>query len=311
MAILLLGSKNDAHIKAVHHALSQQDVSHHTVDIYKDMSAFDYVNEDAQTVLYFKGAKLSVNDSLFWRSPIQNNTPDEAFSIKEMCDQQEVWNYLLPMDSIAGLRCINPMYASFQMENKILQHKLANQVGLTMPQSLISSNRQRIFNFASQRGECIEKSLGMVWDEHGKPSSTRQLKLDDLSVTANMPRIFQTMINRKVEIRVYIVGDKVIPVAIHVTDQHAHKPDWRLAVQSYELCSISKTLTDKLVEYQRRAKLFYAAYDIIVDRSNNEYFLECNPSGNWVFLPMAISSKITDAISHVLTENAFTPEVPC
>jgi len=47
--------------------------------------------------------------------------------------------------------------------------------------------------------------------------------------------------------------------------------------------------------------LRYGAFDFIVDKSGDYFFLECNPSGQWLWLEKVTDVNISQAVANELT----------
>lgn len=72
-------------------------------------------------------------------------------------------------------------------------------------------------------------------------------------------------------------------------DSQAHdatRIDWRRSqgCDMYSIGEMSPAGSRLLLEFHRRARLTYAAYDFIVTPSGDEVFVECNLGGQWLWL---------------------------
>ena len=300
MAVLMLGSSDDPHIKLIKDKIESRGKSYEFINIYQDFSSISYYFSKHSQSIRVKNQPISVFNAIYWRTFTQNNHPTEAFSIKILAEFQEMWNFFLPMDTCAEIKCINPLWVNMKMENKIFQLNLASKLGLEIPSTFIGSNHHAIIEYSYSLEGCIEKSLGMLWDEYDTPSKAKTVDILSLKARKTLPCIYQKHIERKKELRVYIVGHLVIAVEINLSAETNEIVDWKEAarktVPDYLLCTLPNDIVDKLLEYHKAAELCYAAYDLIMDIHNKIYFLECNPNGNWNFLPEQIRNSIADAI---------------
>lgn len=302
MTILLFGSEGDPHLDLVQASLRHRGIEPMRIDMCRDIHQIDYQSAANQIVPQLSQGKGSFQ-AAFWRSPNPSMSPTQSYTISEMAHYQEVWNCFFPIDTVANRRCINPMQTTIQMENKVIQLHMANQIGLTTPDTLISCNAQSIAQFIAKHPDCIVKNLGMGWDENNRPSSTQRIELGQRLPQYTMPKIFQERIPREKELRVYVVGNNLITVEILTAPELNDTPDWKQSVIGYQIGHVSEHTQQRLLAYQHRAKLLYAAYDIMVTPDQKEIFIECNPGGNWSFLPQPIRDDITHLIVEELVHD--------
>ena len=75
--------------------------------------------------------------------------------------------------------------------------------------------------------------------------------------------------------------------------------DWRKN-QTKEIMSpfdLSKNTQERLLTFHKEAGLEYCAYDFIVNKNDEEIFLEANPSGQWLFLCDEVANQITHNVA--------------
>lgn len=305
MRVLLLGSNKDQHIAAVKQQLINQNHNPIFIDIYHDFSNFSYHFSNAGVQIQIENNDISTINSIYWRYPIQDNKVDDVFSIEELYAKQEIWNFFLPLDAISKLKCINPMLTNICMEDKIFQLSLAAKSKLTIPNTLITSNAAQIQKFVNGNPQnYIKKVLGMAWNEDKNPSETRLLELSNLTANTSVPSIVQSHIKRKTEFRIYVIDNNIIPVEICLGEQYKNQIDWRSVDfngRGYKRYDLPELLRRDILSYHQASHLVYAAYDFIIDENDQVFFLECNPNGNWLFLPAELAHEVTSAIVNSLT----------
>ncbi len=289
MKILIMGCDKDPQIMRVKKMLTNMGIDHVYVDYTKDVSDISYAFPDNIS------PGLNFN-AIYWRTPLIENSNDVLYTVQDICVQQEAWNIIFPINSVIPIKCINPMLENLKAENKIFQLSLAQNCNLKIPKTIISSNYLEIKNFTSSVPFCIQKNLGYHWDDDNRPSKTRIFDSKLLDKESKLPCIYQEQIKRKHEIRLYVIGHEYFTVKIIVDDQNSDIPDWRLCHRDYQEGNLRDSTLNRILDFHKRAKLVYAAYDLIVDKDDNEYFIECNPCGYWDFLPEVFAQKITSAI---------------
>ena len=82
--------------------------------------------------------------------------------------------------------------------------------------------------------------------------------------------------------------------------------DWRKnqtksIMSPFELSSKTKK---NLLSFHKDANLKYCAYDFIVNKNNEEIFLEANSSGQWLFLCDEVANRITHNIATSLIDSS-------
>ena len=117
-----------------------------------------------------------------------------------------------------------------------------------------------------------------------------------------MPRIYQPLIEKSYELRVYVVNNHVFVIKIDSQLDKDGSIDWRTAsnMDFFSITELSRETHKNIIQFQQKANLTYGAYDFIVDQEGREIFLECNPSGNWLFVGDEIANEISKTIANAL-----------
>ena len=131
------------------------------------------------------------------------------------------------------------------------QLQVAQECGLEVPRSLITNEPEAVHAFLEEcHGKMVYKTLsgGCVMSEDDEPISiyTSQITAEDMQREHDRVRmtacLFQEQIEKKVELRVTIVGEQLFPAEISYLDPEKAALDWRTA---YRICAIG------LFPYQR------------------------------------------------------------
>lgn len=167
--------------------------------------------------------------------------------------------------------------------NKLLLLELAKAERLLVPQTIVCRDPADVFRALGTDGEqIITKPVQDVRTLHycGGTQGTHVIKLADAG--ALPPRFyyssFQRLIERKMELRIFFLDTDCYTLAIlhrePVTDGKLF--DERTRMVPYTLPDI---IRQKLLRVFRKAGLNCGSADMIVDTSDNYYFLEVNPVG--------------------------------
>ena len=206
----------------------------------------------------------------------------------------------------------NPVHLE-QARKKVLQLKIARELGFTVPRTIITNDPEQVRQFLEFCGGRIifkaihnemldyeDKSFNipttLIGSEH----------LAKLELVKKMPSLFQEFIDKKYELRVTVVGDKSFPIMI---DSQAHSEtsvDWRnpdfIEKLKYTPVSLSQEIIDRCHAMLRTLGLEFGAFDFAVDKHGVCYFLEVNPNGQWYWLEHLTGVLISDAIVAILAK---------
>lgn len=195
--------------------------------------------------------------------------------------------------------------------NKDYQLKLAAEIGLDLPKTLVTNceNTARRF-YDENRGEIITKmqTAFSVWKNGTEQvvftNEVKEHHLDNLDGLRQCPMVFQEKIEKQLELRVTIVGQQVFCAAID-SNAHAHmQTDWRKrghdTLEDWFSYSLPEELRQKVLQLARKLNLNYGAMDIIVTPDNRYKFLEINPCGEFFWMDYFTHLPICDAMADLL-----------
>lgn len=189
---------------------------------------------------------------------------------------------------------------------KIKQLKVAQDVGLKLPDTLITNSPDQARRYIDSRGyrNTIYKAfsaLEQAWRE------TRILKEDELGMIDYVryaPVIFQEYIEAAVDLRITIVGEDVFPAAIY-SQATSYPTDFRMdmARARMEPTTLPDDIEARLHDLMGRLGLRYGAIDMRLQPDGTYVFLEINPAGQWLFVEEATGQPISASLARLLVEN--------
>lgn len=210
--------------------------------------------------------------------------------------------------ALGGCLWVNDPMAAARAEYKPFQLAEAARVGLTVPETLITSDPRTAYDWARQlRRPIVYKPLdGVVHADEGRvrilytaPVTDRESLLDPaFGRTAQM---LQERVQKAFEARVTVVGTEVFAVRIDATSAAAQE-DWRSDYDalSYSIIHLPFELRAKLLLLMARLGLVYGAFDLIHDISGRWVFLEVNQRGEFGWLADATGLAIYSAMADLL-----------
>ncbi|HEX6201836.1 MAG TPA: MvdD family ATP-grasp ribosomal peptide maturase [Thermoanaerobaculia bacterium] len=200
--------------------------------------------------------------------------------------------------------------------NKQLQLKLARRAGLAVPRTLITNDPAAVRAFAAEcpRG-MVTKMMGSfaVYDAEGREqvvftSPVGEDDLADLSGLDLCPMTFQERVEKRLELRVTVVGHRLFTAAIDPTVSPGTAVDWRregaARVADWEPFELPAEVAGKLLAVCTALGLEYGALDVILTPEGRYVFLEVNPSGEYFWLEETPGFPISRAIAEVLVDPA-------
>ncbi|MFA8435800.1 MAG: MvdC/MvdD family ATP grasp protein [Marinifilaceae bacterium] len=195
--------------------------------------------------------------------------------------------------------------------DKHLQLKLAKQCGLRIPKTLVTNNKEDLRKFFADTPKGVitkmQSSFAIYEKNVENVVFTNTLEaehledLDDLQIS---PMQFQEKINKKVELRVTIVGDQIVAYSIDSQKLVNAKDDWRkegaTLLNQWEPFELPEEINKKLLQLMDRLCLNYGAIDLILTPENEYVFLEINPVGEFFWLDKLSEGKISQALANLL-----------
>ncbi len=200
-------------------------------------------------------------------------------------------------------------------ENKQLQLQVARELGLAIPRTLTTNDPTAVRAFAAScEGRVVTKMLSsfavyeggqelVVFTNRVKPED-----LADLSGLSLCPVTFQEMIPKALELRVTVVGERVMSASIDSQASERALHDWRRdglrMIQDWRPYDLPREVEEKLLRLMDYFVLNYGAIDIIVTPDGRHVFLEINPVGEFFWLERHPGLPVSDAIADVLLGRA-------
>lgn len=201
--------------------------------------------------------------------------------------------------------------------NKQLQLKIARELGLEIPRTLITNDPDAVREFFPLCANgMITKMMSSFTVNDGKnehvvyTTLVQEKDMQDLDGLSLCPMTFQENIPKKLELRVTIVGNRVFSAAIDSQASERSKTDWRRnglgLIAQWENHPLPTTLEKQLLALMDQLNLNYGAIDLILTPDDRYIFLEINPGGEFFWLQLNQPHfPLSDAIADVLLGETF------
>jgi glutathione synthase/RimK-type ligase-like ATP-grasp enzyme len=203
-----------------------------------------------------------------------------------------------------------PADAMRRADRKLVQLQAASALCLEVPASLITNDPSALLEFhAANEGGLVSKLPGpglYRQREHRAVRFTESVgrgELANVAAVAYAPVTFQARIDKAVEIRATVVGDRVLAAEIDSQGNRRTSGDWRrydMAHTAHRAHELPADLAARLVTLAQRFGLRYAAIDLILTPDGRYVFLELNPNGQYLWIEELTGLPITEAICELL-----------
>ena len=229
-------------------------------------------------------SELSLREviSIWYRRPMAPDIDEAVQSpyLKEFAHREA-------QEALSGLwRTMNCFWMSYpdainSASYKPRQLNIANTLGFKVPKTLISNSPEAVERFRIECEQVIAKPLfsgDIQYENERRVVFTTPVTQNDLSAKKNIqlaPTIFQEYVRKELELRVTVIGNKVLAASINSQEVPEALHDWRRASPN-SLCfrpyNLPAPLSDKCVQLVATLGLTFGAIDMVK-----------TPDGNYVF----------------------------
>jgi hypothetical protein len=189
-------------------------------------------------------------------------------------------------------------------ENKLLQYGMARHCGVPVPRTAVCSDPHRARALVGS--PIVVKPLGpghFYQDGDPKIVFTSELRPEDVPAEQfrRAPFLIQERLHGDRHLRVVTVGDRVWACELEASGRSL---DWRADEDAHG--SFASVTNAGLVEghalaIARALGCGFSSQDWIVVEGT-AYFLDLNPSGQWLFLPSEVATAVTEALASWLVQ---------
>ena len=207
------------------------------------------------------------------------------------------------LEHVEPRRWMNHPSANARASNKLLQLSVAAQVGLRVPDTLVTTigADARAF-FDAHGGRIIIKPLSSGYVETANQkvsaliytSKVSAADLEDDALLAQCPSLFQREITKNSDVRLTAVDGRLcalaqLPVGSH-TDIDIRRHD--VAEINYRPIEVPVQVRDSLSKFMSTMRLRFGAFDFAIDSNGEWWFLEVNPNGQWAWTDLLGQSEV-------------------
>lgn len=178
--------------------------------------------------------------------------------------------------------------------NKLTMLLYAQECGLNVPQSIITSDKMHMQQALKHFSGSITKTIGyqLMYEVEGGVNAayTEELTYQDLDDYEQVffPSLIQKKIEKKYEVRSFFLVDKFYSMAIFSQNNQKTKTDFRKYDRDVPNRTVPFNLP-RVIETQlkrlfQKINLDTGSVDLLIDKDGNFIFLEINPVGQFSFV---------------------------
>lgn len=194
---------------------------------------------------------------------------------------------------------------------KLLQLKVARQLGIGTPPTCVTNDPQMARQFCTEHGAVASKALATGFVRYGDETLKLYTRKVDASSDAifdslvNGPLIFQRLILKSEEVRTIVVDDAVFAVradlrGLPIDHVDMRRFDYGAMRDRFSACRDRSDLCDHSRIIVRALGLSYGCIDWAIETDGTAYFLECNPLGSFKWFEICGGQDITGHIAEAL-----------
>lgn len=316
--ILIITNEQDLHTDVVVQELASrhESVIRINTDAFLDSLGMSFTcdSDSASCFLAKDGEHIDVSEikSVWYRKPVPPKVArlyqgaHKTFVEDEA--RQALEGFMLLLQDCYW---INPCWKLDVASNKLRQLKNAMELGFSIPRTLVTTNVQELMEFYERcSGRVVYKTLFapvIDYESHSTIIRTHQLipsDISSMSQTLTQPCLFQELIEKSLEIRVTVVGDRIFSAELHTQDLDSTRIDWR-RIEGFHGIKYAKhdlpiEINEKIRSFLKRDGLVYGAFDFILTPQGEYVFLENNPNGEWLWIQINLDLNIAQGIADAL-----------
>lgn len=316
--LLIVTNANDKHADFVEIQLRERGVTYHrfNTESFPQHTAIclGFNNGDITSRLVTRNGEIDLRHTthVWYRKPSPPIIdPAIIDPVARSFSEQEARTSLENLwETIPGL-WVNDIFSMRRANNRFLQWRLAQELGFRMPTTMLTNSPTMARNFVHQVGGKVAlKVIGQTLVACEDVVHAMYTRLCDEAVIAEMdavrftPSILQTYIEKRVEHRVTVIGDRVFDCIIESQTTTKTQIDWRrydLANTPHRVGVLPDSVAQQCVEITHRLGLLFSGIDLIETPDGDFIFLEINCSPQWGWIEVVTGLPLRETLIDLLT----------
>lgn len=190
----------------------------------------------------------------------------------------------------------------------------AKKSGLKIPDTLITNSKKQLVDFFNNNKRVISKPITnnvtlLIKEKISFMNYTEEVTKEDINDLNDFfyPTLFQEYIEKKYEIRVFVLKDKCFSMAIFSQLDEQTKLDFRKYNMKKPNRSVPfqlpKEVENNILSFMKKTEMDTGSVDLIMKENNEFIFLEVNPVGQFGMVSGPCNYYIEKRIAEYLIRN--------
>ncbi len=199
--------------------------------------------------------------------------------------------------------------------SKMLQLKVARNLGMKIPDTCFSNNKGAIQAFVQKYDRVCLKSIDNdnVWFEDNLKEHvfyTIAVRSEEIlalgeEAFAQTVSYLQNYIEKDFELRVTVIEDNIFACKIDSQKMNVESGliDWRQGLDYGMIHSeyeVPQSVATFCISFLNKLHLNFGCFDFIVTPEEEYVFLECNPNGQWLWIEQETGMQVSKCIAETL-----------
>jgi glutathione synthase/RimK-type ligase-like ATP-grasp enzyme len=247
-------------------------------------------------------------DAIWWRRPSGRPWDPSRPGLEEIVEPEAL--AVVRNDCLAGFQgvllsefggvWVSHPDATRRAENKLVQLRVASQVGLRVPRTLVSQDPEAIRAFCARQPTIVKTLAGAV----GVPLVAHEVRpeiLEDDEALRLSPAIYQERIEGRDHLRVHVFGSTIVSAHLRCDEL-----DWRIHLDRTEVepHDLPADVERRLRRFMQVLDLRMGVFDIKIDTHGEMVWLEVNPQGQFLFIEGMSDMRLAAACGEFLYRTA-------
>lgn len=244
--------------------------------------------------------------------PLKNNDAIDKHNLTEACGFLSFLRYYLK-----GIPSIGNIVNDRVAASKMLQYKVATEIGFSIPKTCFSNQKEPFLELAKQHESLVLKPIenSDIWLDESELDYVFYAQKVPSNSVADVPEaaftqtvtFAQNYVEKAFELRVTVVDSEVFACKIDSQTQNEDqgKVDWRQGYDyglKHSIFDLPEEISEKCKMFLHKMGLRFGCFDFIVTPEGQYVFLECNPNGQWLWIELETGLSISTAIARSLTK---------
>jgi glutathione synthase/RimK-type ligase-like ATP-grasp enzyme len=311
--ILIVAPETDLHARCVAKHLSDMGAQVHILDLglladSAEISHFVAAKPGSKVTMSFPHAghlDLAEVHTVWYRRPrlpkLSHLLPFEADRAFALAEWSAALNGVI---ASLGARFVNDP-TSQRGASKPRQLQVAKQVGLAIPETLITNNAREARRFVERFcSRVVHKALTAPPDRFLATKRWSEADGAALEHLGLAPTIFQEEIQGSLDLRITVIGERLFAAGFPPTKLKNAGDNWidnRLTLEvPYREHVLPSSVKTRILAIMTGLGLSFGTIDMKINKSDDYVFLEVNPQGQFLYVEILTGLPLARAMAEFL-----------